>query len=322
VSGNARLRNINSQLTINKVQGKLALQNVNAINVSRVSDDCLLENIHGKIEIGRIGDNLKGKNIASHIKVDRVSGQVKLHRLQARVEIRSEENMEVSITESNTDQISLRSSDNIYLHLPVNPNASLQVKSGGEHIELNTGEIQKKITESRCEVRLGNGAQKIILESGNRVRVTEEVLDEKEILRLFDELDTLWMRLKEESDARKAARENTVHWEIKMVDGAAKVAQEAMEGVGVMAGQIAEETIQQAEVHVREALKRVEEQIRNLGYEISVEDQSPHADSDSPPDVTAEEKLIIMRLLQQQKISVEEADRLLEVLSEVSRSQT
>lgn len=35
---------------------------------------------------------------------------------------------------------------------------------------------------------------------------------------------------------------------------------------GTFAGQIAEETIQQAEEHVRAALKKVEKQIRNIGY--------------------------------------------------------
>lgn len=316
VSGNARLRDLQNPLSINKVQGKLALRNLQKVSVSRVADDCLLENIHGQIEIGRIGENLRGKNIQSSLKVERVSGHVKLHQLESDVEIRAEESIELSLSDSNSEKITLKAGENILLHLPVNADAALRIKSGGEQIEFDTSEVHKKLTENRCEMRLGSGTQQIVLEAGNRVRVTGEMLDEKEILRLFDELDTLWLRLKEESKARQAARENKVNWEIKMVDGAAKIAQEAMEGVGTVAGQIAEETIQQAEAHVREALKRVEEQIRNLGYEIWVEEDEGVADETSS--VTAEEKLIIMRLLQQQKISVEEADRLLEVLSEVS----
>jgi hypothetical protein len=318
VSENVRLRDIQQMVTINRVQGNLTVRNVQQININRVSEDCLLENIGGEIEIGRIGETLKGKNIQASIKVERVSGQVRLLGLGSGVEIRSGESIEASLVESNQEKVFLKSSENIFLHLPVNPNAALQVKSGGELIEFDTGDLQKKLNDPRCEIRIGNGSQKIVLDAGNRVKVTGEILDEKEILRLFSELDQLWLHLKEESKARQEAREEKVNWEIKMVNGAAKIAQEAMEGVGAVAGQIAEETIQQAESHVREALKRVEEQIRNLGYEVSIEEDDYYRE-EKDPDVTAEEKLIVMRLLEQQKISVEEADRLLEVLSDVSR---
>ncbi len=314
VSGNARLRNLTNQLTVNKVQGNLAIQNVQTVSISRVADDCILENIEGVVEVGRIGENLKGKNLHSAIKVERVSGNIKLHSMGGKLDLRSEENIEISLTDQNHDAINLRASDNILLHLPVNPNAALQIKSSGEHIELSVGDYQKKINENRCEIRLGDGSQKIVLDSGNRVRVTGENLDENELLRLFEEMDVLWAKLKEDSEARRAARAQQVNWEIKMVEGAAKVAQEALNGVGVIAGQITEEAIVQAEQHVQEALRRVEEQIRNLGYDVWVGSEKSTPENETS-DVTEEEKLIVMRLLQQHKISVEEADRLLEVLS-------
>ena len=319
VSGNVRIQDLHNNLSIMRVQGKLALRNVGDVSVSRVSEDCLLENVNGKIEMMRIGDTLKGKNVSASLKAERVSGKVILHNLGSQVEIRADDSIEVSLAQMNRENVYLRSSDNVRLHLPLNPDAALQVRSGGESIEFNTGDVKKKIKESRCELRVGAGEQKVVIEAGDRVIVTGEVLDENEIIRLFDELDTLWKRIKEESEARQAARENRVNWEISMADGAARIAMETIDGVGQIASQITDETIQQAEVHVREALKRVEEQIRNLGYDLSVEEEPNETVVEKKKaDVTVEEKLIVMRLLQQQKISVEEADRLLEVLSEVS----
>ncbi len=317
VSGNARLRNLTNQLTINKVQGSLAIQNAKTVTISRVSDNCILENIEGAIEIGKVGENLKGKNLRSSIKTERISGSIQLNSVGGKLDLRSEEHIEVGLTEQNHETINLRSSDNVLLHLPINPNASLQIKSSGEYIVVDVGENQKKIHENRCEIRLGDGSQKISIDSGNRVRVTGEVLDEKELQRLFDELDVLWKKVKEDSEARRAARAKQVNWEIRMVEGAAKIAEEAMNGVGVLADQITDEAIIQAEMHVQEALERVEKQIRNLGYDIWVDSEKSTQEKESA-DVTEEEKLIVMRLLQQHKISVEEADRLLEALSETA----
>jgi hypothetical protein len=317
VSDNARLRNLGNPLTINKVQGSLTLQNIRSVSVGRVSDACLIENVEGNVKLGKIGENLKGKNLLADISVERVSGNVKLYQLGGKVDIRSDENIEISLTDGNHGNVHLKASDSVLVQLPADPHATIKIKSGGEHIDINVGSYQKKIKDSRCEVLLAGGGQEIVIDSGDRVRVTAEVLDEKEILKLFEEVDQLWVKLKEESAARQAARTGKVHWEIKMVEGAAKVAQDTMEGLVPFAGQITEEAIESAEKHVQEALARVEDQIRNLGYEVWTEDDEPETTGSS--DVTAEEKLIVMRLLEQQKISVEEADRLLRVLEDSSK---
>jgi hypothetical protein len=320
VSENARVRDIKNPLTINKIGGKLALQNVAAAQIGRVSEDCLLENIPGKVQIGKIGDKLTGKNLPGGLTVERVSGKVKLQTVGGPLEIRCDDSIEVGLSDTNREKINIRCSGNILLHLPPNPDVSLQIRSGGENIVLETEELNKRFNDNRCEIRLGEGAQKIVLDAGDRVRVTGEVLDEMEIRRLLEDLDVLWLRLKEESEARRAAREKEVHWEIRMVEGAARIAQEAMNEVGEAAGLITQDAVRQAEIHVREAMKHVQEQIRNLGYDVWVEDENtPIETKVEKSDVTDEEKLIVMRLLQEKKISVEEADRLLEVLSDTAR---
>ena len=324
VSENARLRDLENPLTINAVGGRLALQNIVSAVIGRVSESCLLENISGKLKIGRVGDKLTGKNLGGGLSVDRVSGNVKLQGVGGSLDIRCDGSVEVSLMDSNKEKISIRSADDIFLHLPADSNAALQIRSGGENILFETSSLKKKINESRGEIRLGTGEQKIALDAGDRVRVTGDILDEKEILRLFTDLDILWKKLKEASEIRQAAREKEVHWEIKMVEGVAKIAHEAMDGVEEIADSVTEDAIREAEMHVKEAMRQVQEQIRSLGYDTWIdEDQEPVDEVETEgmekgSDVTEEEKLIVMRLLQQQKISVEEADRLLGVLSDTS----
>lgn len=325
VSDNARLKDLQNPLTINKVGGRLALQNVNSAVVGRVSDSCLLENIRGSLKIGKIGDQLTGKNLVGSISIERVSGEAKLQGVGGALDIRGDDNIEVSLLDSNREKINIRSSDSIKLHLPAEPDASLQIRSGGESILLETGALKKKMNEGRSEIRLGNGGQKIVLDAGDRVQITSDVPDAKEITRLFEDLDTLWNRLKAESELRRAAREKESRWEIKMVEGAARIAHEALDEVEDFSNQISDDAIREAQLRVKEAMKQVEEQIRNLGYDLSVVGEAHERQSEAGgqenqmADVSDEEKLVVMRLLQQQKISVEEADRLLQVLSEAGK---
>jgi hypothetical protein len=312
-SGNARVRDLTDPIVINKVQGDLALQNLDGVTIARVSDNCLLENVHGNVHIMRIGGNLKGKNIQGTIYAERVQDDVRLSAISAGAEIRSSGNIELSLLENTDKEIKLTASDKILLHLPASPDAALYIRSRDDRIELNVGERHDKINASHCELNLGSGRQKIWLEAGDKVRVTEEVFEDAEIRKLFEELDNLWAGLREASDARRENREKDVHWEIKMVEGAARIAEETMDGMSEIASQITEETVRQAEEHVRTALKRVEEQIRNLGYDYWTEPASEKPQKKTSA-VTAEERLIVMKMLQENKISVEEADRLLEIL--------
>ncbi len=327
VSENARVRDLSNPLTINKVGGRLVLQNIESAVVGRVSESCLIENVAGKLKIGKVGDNLTGKNLKSSVSIERVSGSVQLQGISGSLEVRADDNVEVSVMDTNHEKIQIRSSDSIQLHLPVEPNASLQIRSGGESISLETASVKKKMNEGRSEIRLGSGEQKIILEADDRVRVTSEILDEREIARLFSDMDLLWQNLKQESELKRAAREKEVHWEIKMVEGVAQVAHGALDEVEEIANQIkiSDEAVRLAEQRVKDAMKQVQEQIRNLGYDLSIVEESEPEPADDPKsnaksEVTDEERLIVMRLLQEQKISVEEADRLLEVLSESGSS--
>lgn len=61
VSGNTQIQNINVPITINRVYGDLALRDVGPVTVSKVGQNCLLENEDGDFSISRLGCNLKGQ---------------------------------------------------------------------------------------------------------------------------------------------------------------------------------------------------------------------------------------------------------------------
>ena len=311
-SGDARIRDIKTPIVVNRVYGNLALQDVNQVTVSKIGGDCLIENIGGDLIVSRTYGNLKGHNISGSVIAEKVSGDVKLHSITGGLIIRSYGGIVVSLKESSDYDINMQASDNIELNLPLITDADLKVRSRSKEIDLDLGKITDKLKEKNCELVLGDGNQNIILDAGGRVRIAEEKIDPSEILKLFEDLDNLWLKLKEESAARRAAREKKVHWEISLVEGASQVAQNALDGVEKIADQISFDAIEQAEKHVRVALEEVEEQIRNLGY-----DNLPGSyeeEEDFSSEVTTEERLVIMRMLQEEKISVEEADQLLEIL--------
>ena len=311
---NARVREINETMEIYKVSGDLALQNTGKVSVSRIGGDCLLEKIHDDLVIEKMYGDLKGFGVSGKIQIERVGGDVNLHGVSNGVKIKANGDIRLGLSGSSTEEIYLRSGDDIELSLPVEPNANLTVKSREEKISIDLAERTEKIRVKNSDFILGEGLQKIELDANGKVDITSKQFDDTEVLHLFEELDNLWKQLKTESETRRETRAQTTNWEEDLATGVSKVTSEALSELSVLTDKKLIETLTKAESRVQDALRKVEKKIRELGYEDPGMTTPGEKNKRKSPEVTAEERLVIMRMLQEGKISVEEADKLLEAL--------
>lgn len=300
-SGNARLRKVIGSVEINSVSGNLAVQHAGKVKINRVSGGCLIQDIAGDLDIRSIGGSLKGKDFRGVVVADRISAGVELLGLQAGAEIRAMGDIRVSFLSESLEPIKLRSSASIYINLPFGLDAEMKVKSNAHLTELVIGERQEKIHHRKHVLLVGEGRRKFELESGGKVRIVAEQIEDTEILNLFEELETLWAELQKQNIARR----------------------EAHNGISIMADSIGEaamddgvdismEEMKAAEERVQFALNQVENRLQSLGYD-SGSVMETNTDQDDIIDITGE-RLIIMRLLEDNKISIDDADKLLEAL--------
>ncbi|MBI9045713.1 MAG: hypothetical protein JEZ06_14580 [Anaerolineaceae bacterium] len=333
VSGNARVQRFEGELDIHKVSGKLALQEVRSASITRVSDNVLLQNIKGSLNIGKISGDLQGEKVAGSVLAEQVSGKVKLFDLCAGAQIRSSGDIVIGFAEGSDHDVNLRASGKINLNLPVNPDARLVVKSRGNKIIIKLGENDEEIIREKLYTYIaGLGNQNYEIDASGSVSISAKYEKDPELEILFDDLENLWKELRVESALKREQRKQSKYWEIKMVENAAKFAEEAITGVSGLAGQIAIEAIEQAEVNVSNALSEVQEKLNKLEIDVNIGNLSELFDRDenqmgsyqdgdlqeSKEAVSSEERLVIMKLLQEQKITLEEADQLLDALESTS----
>ena len=312
---NARIRDINQMIEIYKVSGDLALQNTGKVTVSRIGGDCLLEKVNDELTIEKIYGDLKGFGVAGQIQIEKVGGDVNLFGVSAGARIKANGDIRLGLSGSSSEEVYLRAGDDIELSLPVEPNASLTVKSREEKISIDLAERTEKIRVKNSEFILGEGSQKIELDASGKVDITSKQFDDTEVLHLFEELDNLWKQLKTQSEARRETHAHSTRWDEDLVVGVSKITSEALDELSVFSDKKLMETLNTAENRVQEALRKVEKKIRELGYEdLGVVRPMENNKPPKPAEVTAEERLVIMRMLQEGKISVEEADKLLEAL--------
>ena len=333
-SGNARVRNLLNRLKIRRVNGNLALQNTESVEVEGISGSCLVQEIKGNLDIEKIDGHLRGETIYGDVEVGRVNGNVDLCGVAGKVRIHCHGKIRLCLTQHNDSEIYLKSSNDITLNLPVDADATIDVKTSGRKAELQIGDRSETIRDRDHTFVLGKGTQKIFLDSSGRIKIMGEPVDTTEIAKLFKELDELWVELKKESEARREAKEREIHFEVEMMGKTAQIVEQAMEGAIKTLGDpeftslITQEAIEKTEKRVQEALRRVEERLKTMGFEPGAPvppkppvppNYSETATFDLEEEkykVTAEERLIIVQMLQQGKISVEEADQLLKALEE------
>jgi len=282
-------------LEVNAVLGNLAVQHAKDVNIRRVSGGFLVQDIGGDLSIHNVAGTLKGTDLYGGVKANRISAGVELFGLHAGADIRASGDIKLTFLTENPAPIILRSSASVYINMPFELNAKMKVKSNAQLTELILGDRKEKISHRKHTVIVGNGRRTMEIDASGRVTVVSEKIEDTEIIKLFEELEMLWAELKKESATRREATEKEFAGE----EGADK-------GVDLTV-----EELKAAEERVQNAIEQVETRLQSLGYE-----SEANFDGDAEEhsrDITGE-RLIIMRLLGENKLSIEEADKLLEAL--------
>ncbi|MEM5776464.1 MAG: hypothetical protein AAGU05_15780, partial [Anaerolineaceae bacterium] len=292
-AGNARVRNMAADVEIRSMDGNLAVQQANRVRIDRVNSSCLVQNIHGRLEIHSVMGNLKGKDCYGMVQAERVMAGVELSALHGGADIRAMGDIHVGFLSESSEPVKLRSSADISINLPFELDAEMRVKTDAHLTELTLGERKEKITHRRHVLLVGDGRRKFDLEAGGKIQIVAERIEDKEILKLFEELESLWDELDKENKSRREARQQTG-------EGAAA----SEEGFD-----LSQEEMQAAEQRVQAAIQQVETTLQSMGYDTTGRGSVPAQANGTAGDLTGE-RMIIMRLVSEKKISIEEADKL------------
>lgn len=293
-----QLRNIKSRLVIGKVGGDLNLNSISGASVESIGGDCHISAVGGAVELVRIGGSLIADGGES-ILASSVGGDARLYNFSGKVEVSAGDEVSLQISQTNIPEIRIKAGSDIDLFLPENANCQLDLKSGGENIKIHASGQEVELEGREFSVPLGNGGALVSLTAGDCVQVTDR---EKAANR---EHDSVW---------------DEEHWQNFGFDIGRKV----REGLKI-AGDSVDMAIKEAEKATKMAGREVERVFRDLdenryrpGSHVNVvgfsmgKDQSASAVPKAGP--SDEERMLVLKMLQEKKITVEEAEKLLNAL--------
>jgi len=298
--GDAFVRGIKGKLEIQKVGGDLSVEGAVDVEIGQVGGDCLVYQVNGRLAGQRFGGDCSGLQVSGPLSFEHIGGDADFEVVSGAVTLRAGGDITLQVTELNAP-VSLRAGGDIRLHLPMDASATLDLESGGDDIEIHVGDKDEEVEKWAYGATLGSGGIPVTVDAGGDVLVTDEVWDKDNLEDRVDDLENHWKELEEE---RQEPRSPSRHWP-------------DIEAITRRATRHGERAARRAEERVHAAMHRMGNfpPIPPIQTMPPMGPFTPKVNPEPPrPKVSSEERMLILQMLQEKKISVEEAEKLLRAL--------
>jgi len=317
VSGDANLRNLSGQIQIQRVGGDLIIQNVDSAEILSVGGDCAILKSTGDLSIQRIGSDFSGTELHGIVHVEGVGGDANLKVKGGDIQVRAGGDIRVGIEEVTSQVIRLDAGGDVSLALPRDASVALDMRSRGHNIEIDYGGKSERIEKRLASVTFGEGSCKINIDAGGDIQISGDHSEVEGLDDLGDEIEEHWHDLEESREERSTEADEAFAFR----------ANEFSDRIN----RRVEDAMRQADSRIQEAMKRLEQRTRRMerkGYgaipPIPPIPPTPHhaghwtghpeQAEEKKRGASEEERTLILKMLQDKKITAEEAEKLLEAL--------
>lgn len=296
--GDCQLRNLKSRVVVGKIGGALKLDSISGASVESIGDDCHIYAAIGAIELARVGGSLIADGGES-ILASGVGGDASIFNFTGKIDLNAGDEISIQVSQLSIPEIRVKAGSDIGLFLPENANCQLDLKSGGESIRVHAGGQEVELESREFSVPLGDGGNIVSLTAGDEIQVTDR---EKAANR---DHGSFW---------------DDAHWQ----DFGFDIGRKVRDGLKI-AGDSVDMAIKQAEKATKMAGREVERVFRDLdqnryrpnmrnhvvGFSMGESQPTTAVPKSGPSD---EERMLVLKMLQDKKITVEEAEKLLNAL--------
>jgi hypothetical protein len=298
-------------VTVEKIGGRAAVRKVASFSLDKAGGRCVVEEIAGAVKVEKIGGDCLVKGAPEAV-VSKAGGDVDILCLTLAGSIAAGGDIHLSL-DSVADSASLKAGGDIYLYLPGGAQVNLDIISNNEDIRIKLGDLNLNIEEETYFHTMGEGLPVLKLIAGGDVLVSDEEWTPRASGESFDanEIGIDW-DFSDIGDEISRKVEAAVAGSTRFVDIGARMSEKAA---------------RKTEAAARKAERRIEKMMRKM----NIEDRSQRGDwtppaPPAPPawaqpassGISEEERMAVLQMLQEKKITLEEAERLLDALDSSS----
>jgi hypothetical protein len=301
VNGDMSVRGLANGFEADSVHGDVAVRDVGAVSLGAIESDFSLRGAQGDVHVKSVGGDASLREVDGSLTLDSVSDDLAVHGVGGNLKVDVDDDVVVHLEPKAGQEYAVTAGDDILLVLPTNANATLTMS--GDEIDVHFPGVQSEDTTSRV-VTLGDGSAQIRLDAGGDVLVT----DREDAAESADEYGNFAGMMFDWGNWGREIGQNWGAFGRQIGERASRRAQEA-----------AARAARKAEAAARRTERNLERKFgihsgrRGAKFSWSWDpSQMPQATKSEP--VSDEERMTILRMLSEKKITSEEAEKLLSAL--------
>ena len=299
VGGNFSVRNASGAVRVEKVGGNLVVDSVESFSCEKIGGNGTVKDVAGEFALYKAGGNAKAQDVKGLLRIERLGGSFTGKNVMLASDLRVGGNIRVKGFNIDDNDIGLRAGGDIQLEIKEDfAGGAFSFHSGGEDIRIAFAGDDLDLRQRSYEYQIGQVELSIEAFAGGSVSlVTISNMEEEVVGDLSDHF------VYEESPFSEMIRER--------IESATR---------------IAEAKVKSAEIRLDQILDRVEKQ-RGFNVGANLDDwkkekspggvprpDRPVSHASKKKGASDEERLMILKMLQEKKITVDEAETLFKAL--------
>ncbi len=307
VRENCKISGQFQNLTIEYIGGNLEIESLNLGVIEKVGGNLKIGEVSKSITIEKVGGNFALVKNNGEILCEKIGGDFLANGISGGLDCSVGGNIVLSNTNFLGSSTSLKAGGNIKISYVGVPNFHLEAKSGGGyHIEL--GKDSFKGIYRTLDHIFGSGEPYVNLRAGGAIKINAKSQDVLSDIHFMPSDDLSWNELERKIESNQNNFDTFSIPDLDFLD-------HHFEDEIVMKTQVIESRIQKAMEKLDKKFLNNLDVFTNLG----AHQKSEFSEQQPKPvksQVSNEEKMMILKMLQDKKITAEEADKLLNTLEQ------
>ncbi len=342
VNGDLSLKLLEDQLFIGEVRGDLFLRNIAAAQIQTVHGDLAVKNASDDLNIDLVHGDADIRQVAGQCVVNEVLGNLDLASVDGDIQVGVRGNARLRLDRLSGSEYKIQAGGDIYCYLPDDADAQISLTSEGERIKVRLPQGSKTFPQAQYKLTLGEGAASLTLIASGAVYlfIEKSGWSETEPAHSFPGAmpgnygEQIAQQIEAQMQAQMAEITRRLNEQMEhLTDRLGKIGltTEESERIVEQARRASEREASRAQEKLRRAQEKLERKLeaqrrraeqhaqmadrRSRRHTWSFEWPAPATPPASSKDAsTEEERLMILRMLEQKKITLEQADQLLSAL--------
>jgi hypothetical protein len=312
VSGDVWLSDLHGEVVVGKVHGDFSGTRLAAIKVEKVGGDCMFEEIATPLSCRQVGGDLICSALAGGLIETTVGGDAKLVNIYGGVRVTAGGDISIGLSDSVGETVTLRAGGDVVASIPPASGWAMDLTSGGNDIKLELGGKKERVDDWAVLRTEGDGKSPLRVKAGGDVHITDIPLSNEKFQQRAQKAKKHWSNVYSVNIPHIQSVIDNTEISADLADRISKKAEDA---------------VRKAESRIDEAMQRIDMKGSTFRVETiksRIDEPIPSTDGEKNESVigvekpvshiTDEEKLVVLRMLQDNKLTVEEADRLLDAL--------